>query len=139
MDFSASARIENHYFVNDVRQLVHPPVSRTVYQAVNLGVHEGRSTPRETRDRQDVHCNFFLLHALFPNAFLVLSRHIPTIVVQGRYDVIAPVRTDIICGLLNLIHSLQVTTAYALKKVQVRSQLDPNITDSLHRFGQKSH
>ncbi|KAG5645925.1 hypothetical protein DXG03_004714 [Asterophora parasitica] len=46
-------------------------------------------------------------------------RHIPTTVVQGRYDVVCPVRT-FLTTLLSYIHKFCVTkatTAYALKKV----------------------
>ena len=44
------------------------------------------------------------------------SRHIPCIVVQGRYDVVCPVGSLLHVLRLSLTLCAQATTAYALKK-----------------------
>lgn len=50
------------------------------------------------------------------------SRHIPCVVVQGRYDVICPVSSDS-GGYFSMLseYYLQAKTAYDLKKVRLAS------------------
>jgi hypothetical protein len=51
------------------------------------GIYEGWSTPREAIDRQDVR----RAHEYVTGPNHVDSRHIPCVIVQGRYDVVCPV------------------------------------------------
>ena len=66
------------------------------------GLHEGRPTAREAGNRQDVGplLSSPPVYGATFSPCLSRSRHIPCVIVQGRYDVICP-----------------ATTAYSLKKV----------------------
>ena len=54
MHFSASARIENHYFINEVRIPSLFSSASVAEEYAHEGFHAGGSTTRETRNRQDV-------------------------------------------------------------------------------------
>ena len=60
-----------------------------------LGFYEGRPAAGETGDRQDVGPRTYCLSRLISIGDLC-SRHIPCIVVQGRYDVVCPVRGSLV-------------------------------------------
>ncbi|KAG8740181.1 hypothetical protein FRC10_004620 [Ceratobasidium sp. 414] len=66
---NAFARIENHYFINEVRGFMR----------------EGQLLEKQSIDK--------ILVIILITALTHYSRHIPTIVVQGRYDVVCPTTT----------------------------------------------
>ena len=97
-----------------------------------LGIHAWRSTARESIDRQNVstQLDWSASWNQFQALICVSSRHIPTCIVQGRYDVVCPVRLH--SFFFHRHHHLsfffkkkkerhwfvyKATTAYALKKV----------------------
>ena len=96
-----------------------------------LGIHAWRSTARESIDRQNVSTQLDRSASWnkFQALICVSSRHIPTCIVQGRYDVVCPVRLHSFFSIVIIIFLFflkkeerhwfvfKATTAYALKKV----------------------
>ena len=83
---SAFARIENHYFVNEVRRCLNCPRARSHIPTRRGGCVMDRSS----RSKRSTKCELSLSFST-PDLIKSCSRHIPCVVVQGRYDVVCPV------------------------------------------------
>jgi len=83
---SAFARIENHYFINEVPPLT--PHRMTLNVCFPQGfMREGQLLEKQSIDKMYAFTFIQLSMRLTSDS----SRHIPCIVIQGRYDVVCPV------------------------------------------------
>lgn len=80
-------------------------------------MRDGQLLEKQEIDKMYVH---FPPRPLSPSQLSFVSRHIPTIIVQGRYDVVCPVRRIFLDPLRDIgidACDCQATTAWALKRV----------------------